>query len=171
MNLQRHVENMRKFDLPVVVALNRFTGDTEAEYAAIRAALPGVRVILCAHWAEGGAGAADLADAVIGVIGESAIGEERGRPLYPAAMPLAEKIRTVAREIYRAADIALPASIARRLAGVRGCRPRRPSGLHRQDPVQLQRRSHRPGRSDRPHPAGARGPPVRWRRVRGRRVR
>ncbi len=56
---------MRKFGLPVVVALNRFTGDTEAEYDAVRSGLPGVEVVLCSHWADGGAGAEDLARAVM----------------------------------------------------------------------------------------------------------
>ena len=112
-NLARHVENMGKFGLPVVVALNRFTGDTDAEYAAIRQALPGVEVVLCAHWAEGGAGAEDLARAVMARV---EAGAARYRPLYPDAMPLAEKLRTVAREIYRASDIAIPAAVAKRLA-------------------------------------------------------
>ena len=112
-NLARHVENMGKFGLPVVVALNRFTGDTDAEYAAIRHALPGVEVVLCSHWAEGGAGAEDLARAVMAHV---EAGTAQYRPLYPEAMPLAEKLRTVAREIYRASDISLPAAVAKRLA-------------------------------------------------------
>ncbi len=112
-NLARHVDNMAKFGLPVVVALNRFTGDTDAEYAAIRTALPGVDVVLCSHWAEGGAGAEGLARAVM-----TRVAEQTGhfQPLYPDAMPLAEKLRTVAREIYRASDIALPPPVAKRLA-------------------------------------------------------
>jgi formate--tetrahydrofolate ligase len=112
-NLARHVENMAKFGLPVVVALNRFTGDTDAEYAAVRGALPGVEVVLCSHWAEGGAGAEDLARAVMQHVDA---GSARYRPLYPDAMPLAEKLRTVAREIYRAADISMTPAVAKRLA-------------------------------------------------------
>ncbi len=112
-NLARHVENMGKFGLPVVVALNRFTGDTDAEYAAIRAALPGVEVVLCSHWADGGAGAEDLARAVMAHV---EAGSAQYRPLYPDAMPLADKLRTVAREIYRAADISLSPAVAKRLA-------------------------------------------------------
>jgi formate--tetrahydrofolate ligase len=114
-NLARHVENMRKFGLPVVVALNRFTGDTEAEYAEVRAALPGVEVVLCSHWAQGGVGAEDLARAVMRRI-EGWSGDYR--PLYPDAMPLAEKLRTIAREIYRANDIALTPAVARRLSAL-----------------------------------------------------
>jgi formate--tetrahydrofolate ligase len=112
-NLARHVENMGKFGLPVVVALNRFTGDTDAEYAAVRGALPGVEVVLCSHWAEGGAGAEDLARAVMAHVDA---GSAQYRPLYPDAMPLAEKLRTVAREIYRADDISMTPAVAKRLA-------------------------------------------------------
>ena len=112
-NLARHVENMGKFGLPVIVAVNRFTGDTEAEYAAIRASLPGVEVVLCSHWADGGAGAEALAHAVMR---EVAAGTADYRPLYPDAMGLADKLRTVAREIYRAEDIALSPAVAKRLA-------------------------------------------------------
>ncbi len=112
-NLARHVENMGKFGLPVVVAINRFTGDTDAEYAAIRAALPDTEMVLCSHWADGGAGAEDLARAVMARV---EAGTARYRPLYPDAMPLAEKLRTVAREIYRSSDVAIPTAVAKRLA-------------------------------------------------------
>jgi formate--tetrahydrofolate ligase len=113
-NLQRHVENMGKFGLPVVVALNRFTGDTEAEYQAVRAALPGTGVVTCSHWSDGSAGAEDLAHAVMAQI---TAGQAQYRPLYESGLGLADKIRTVAREIYRAADIAVSPAVAKRLAG------------------------------------------------------
>ncbi len=112
-NLQRHVANMGKFGLPVVVALNRFTGDTEADYAAVRAGLPGVEVVVCSHWADGSAGAQGLAEAVLRRL---AAGEGRYQPLYPPSLSLADKLRTVAREIYGAADISLPPAVAKRLA-------------------------------------------------------
>jgi formate--tetrahydrofolate ligase len=113
-NLARHVENMRKFGLPVVVAINRFTADTNAEMDVVQGAMAtmGVRVEPCTHWADGGAGAEGLARAVLEMI---AAGKARFAPLYPAAMGLADKLRTIAREIYRAADIALPPHVARRL--------------------------------------------------------
>ena len=113
-NLARHVENMGRFGLPAVVALNRFTSDTEAEFAVVRDAMAGqgIETILCTHWSDGAAGAAGLAAAVRARI---AAGQARFAPIYPDAMPLAEKIRTIARTVYRAADIALPASVARRL--------------------------------------------------------
>ena len=113
-NLERHVSNMGKFGLPVVVALNRFTSDTEAEIAAVEEAMAalGTRAILCTHWSDGAAGAAELARVVQGLI---AGGTARFRTLYPDEMPLADKIGTIAREIYGAADIALPPAIATRL--------------------------------------------------------
>ncbi len=114
-NLARHVENMRKFGLPVLVALNRFTSDTDAEYEEVRNGLPGVEVILCSHWAQGGAGAEDLARAVMRRV-EGWSGDYR--PLYPDAMTLVEKLRTIAREIYRASDIAMTPPVARRLSAL-----------------------------------------------------
>ncbi|MGE0225656.1 MAG: formate--tetrahydrofolate ligase [Acetobacteraceae bacterium] len=113
-NLQRHVENLGKFGLPVVVAVNHFTSDTEAEFAAIRDAMAalGVEAISCTHWAHGGAGAEALAHAVMNRI-ES--GKAAYKPLYPLDMTLADKVRTIAREIYRASDISVPDAVARRL--------------------------------------------------------
>jgi formate--tetrahydrofolate ligase len=114
-NLRRHVENLGKFGLPVVVAVNHFTADTQAEFAAIRDAMAaiGTEAISCTHWADGSAGAETLAHAVAARI---SAGTARYRPLYPLDLPLAEKIRTVAREIYHAADIALPDAVAAKLA-------------------------------------------------------
>lgn len=105
-NLSRHVENMRKFGLPVVVAINQFTADTQAELGVIRDAMAAleVPVISCTHWADGSRGAEALACTVLDTIKH---GRAHFSPLYPAAMPLQDKLRTVAREIYRAADVAL----------------------------------------------------------------
>ncbi len=113
-NLARHVENMGKFGLPVVVAINGFTSDTEDELDVVRDAMAslGTPVAVCTHWADGGAGAEDLARAVLAMIDKR---EARYAPLYPVAMGLADKLRTVARTIYRAEDIALPAHVARAL--------------------------------------------------------
>ncbi len=112
-NLQRHVANMGKFGLPVVVALNQFNGDTPAEFAAVRAGLPSTEVVVCSHWADGSAGAQALAEAVMRQV---SAGRGRYQPLYPLSMGLADKLRTVAREIYHAADIDLPPALAKRLA-------------------------------------------------------
>ncbi|OYV39230.1 MAG: formate--tetrahydrofolate ligase [Rhodospirillales bacterium 20-64-7] len=102
-NLLRHVENMRKFGLPVVVAVNRFTADTAAELAAVTQACAaiGVQAIACNHWAEGGAGAAELAAAVLDLTSRPA----EFRLLYADAAPLEQKIRTIAAQIYGAAEV------------------------------------------------------------------
>ena len=102
-NLQRHVENVKKFGLPVVVSINRFSADTDAEIALVKEKCKalGVEALMADHWAMGGAGAADVAKAVVKVIDE---GKGKLKFLYPDEMPLFEKIRTVAKEIYRAND-------------------------------------------------------------------
>ena len=105
-NLARHIANVGKFGAPVVVAVNRFTSDTEAELDFVRraaAAELGVKAIVCDHWARGGAGCEDLAHAVAALADG---GTADFRPLYPDAMSLLEKTRTIAREIYGADDIA-----------------------------------------------------------------
>jgi formate--tetrahydrofolate ligase len=114
-NLVRHVENMRGFGLPVVVALNHFTGDTDAEIAEVVAAVAplGVQVVPCRHWAEGAAGAEGLARAVLTLLA----GPSAFQPLYAPDLPLAEKIRSVAQRIYRARDVAIDPAAAKKLAG------------------------------------------------------
>jgi formate--tetrahydrofolate ligase len=113
-NLARHVENLGKFGLPVVVAVNHFTSDTEAEFAAIRDAMAerGVEAISCTHWAHGGSGAEALAQAVVRKIDS---GAAEYKPLYPLDLKLADKIRAIAQQIYRATDIVVPDAVARRL--------------------------------------------------------
>jgi formate--tetrahydrofolate ligase len=103
-NLQRHVENMRKFGLPAVVSINRFSADTDAEIKLVRNACAklGVEALMADHWALGGEGAADVARAVV-KIAES--GKSQLKMLYPDDMPLFEKIRTIAKEVYRAKDV------------------------------------------------------------------
>ncbi|MBK5960721.1 formate--tetrahydrofolate ligase [Rhodoplanes elegans] len=115
-NLRRHVENVKKFGLVPVVSINRFSADTAAEIALVRDACAalGVEAYVADHWAEGGKGAVDVARAVVRAA-ES--GRSKLKLLYPDDMPLVEKIRTVAREIYHANDIALDAPVAEQLAG------------------------------------------------------
>jgi formate--tetrahydrofolate ligase len=111
-NLERHIENLRGFGLPVVVAINHFTSDTEAETALVAdiAARHGVRAFSCRHWAEGSAGLLPLAEEVARLADS---GLAQFDPLYPDEMPLAEKIETVARRIYRAGSVAIaPAAFA-----------------------------------------------------------
>ncbi len=111
-NLRRHVENLRGFGLPVVVALNRFTSDTPDEIEAVRKNCPDAPVVLATHWADGAEGAVALAEAVRAMVAGD---PPPLRPLYPDAMPLAEKLRTVARRIYRADDILVSPAAARAL--------------------------------------------------------
>ncbi len=103
-NLVRHIENVKSFGVPVVVGINRFTSDTDAEIALIKqvAAANGVKAIDCTHWADGGAGAEELA-AEIASIADS--GAASFAPLYPDDMPIWDKIKTVATRLYRADDI------------------------------------------------------------------
>ena len=106
-NLARHVENVQKFGIVPVVSINRFSADTDAEIALVKEACKklGVEAIMADHWAEGGKGAADVARAVVKV---ADAGKSKLKLLYPDDMPLIEKIRTIAREIYRAKDIDVP---------------------------------------------------------------
>ena len=109
-NLQRHVENVKKFGLPAVVSINRFSADTDAEIALVREKCKalGVEALMADHWAMGGAGAADVAKAVVKVIDE---GKSKLKFLYPDEMPLFEKIETIAREIYRAKNVTADKSV------------------------------------------------------------
>ncbi len=114
-NLTRHVENMAKFGLPVVVALNAFAHDSPADQAVVLAHCRDVLLIkahLCRHWADGATGAIDLARSVAALADAEAA---NFRLLYPDAMPLIDKLRTVAREIYRAGDIALTPAALRQI--------------------------------------------------------
>src|SRR5262245_13744832 len=103
-NLRRHVENVQKFGLTPVVSINRFSADTDAEVELVKksCAALGVEAILADHWAEGGKGAIEVAQAVVKVADKS---KGELKLLYPDDMPLLDKIRTIAREIYRAKDI------------------------------------------------------------------
>ena len=102
-NLARHIANTKGFGVPVVVAINAFDSDTEAEIAALRAeaAKQGVTAVLCRHWAEGGAGAEDLARRVV-ALAEPA---PAFAPLYPDEMGLFAKLETIARRIYHAQEV------------------------------------------------------------------
>ena len=103
-NLGRHISNIKTFGVPVVVAINHFAGDTEAEIAAVTeyVAVQGSEAILCRHWAEGSAGAEALAHRVA-EIADARVSQFA--PLYPDDRPLFEKIETIARRIYRANDV------------------------------------------------------------------
>ena len=103
-NLGRHVENIGKFGVPSVVAINHFVSDTDAEVEAVRdyAASLGAEAVLCRHWAKGSAGTEDLANKVVEIVEG---GKADYRPLYGSELGLFEKIETIAREIYRAREV------------------------------------------------------------------
>jgi len=104
-NLVRHIEIARRFGVPVVVAVNRFPQDSDAEVALVqrRAAEAGAHAAVAAeHWARGGDGATDLADAVI----DASRTTSEARFLYPLDVPIRDKIETIAREVYGAGGVA-----------------------------------------------------------------
>ena len=114
-NLARHIDNVRLFGVPVVVAINHFADDTEEELAAIRdvAMACGTRAILCRHWADGGAGAVELAEAVAALAdGDSAA----FAPLYSDDLPLFAKMETVATRIYHAGEVTASPAVRAQLA-------------------------------------------------------
>jgi formate--tetrahydrofolate ligase len=115
-NLSRHVENVRGFGPPVLVAINHFAADSPDEIdhlLMLCAQRLGAPAFVCRHWAEGGAGARDLADAVAAAADG---GAHRFAPLYPDDASLADKIRAVARRIYRSSDVSFAPRAAHDLA-------------------------------------------------------
>ena len=112
-NLRRHIDNVRKFGVAPVVAINHFTTDTDAELQAVMQAAQdaGTQAFVCTHWAEGGKGIEDLARHVADVADS---GKADFKPLYPDALPLWDKVRLIATEIYGAADIAADAAVRNR---------------------------------------------------------
>ncbi len=114
-NLVRHIENVRQFGVPAVVAINHFGTDSDAEIQALRAiaGAHGVQAILCRHWAEGGAGATELADAVAAL---AEAGSAQFAPLYDDGLPLFDKIKTVATRLYRAGHVDAEPAIVAQLA-------------------------------------------------------
>jgi formate--tetrahydrofolate ligase len=100
-NLGRHIENMKSFGVPVVVAINHFVTDTDAEVQAVKdyVASQGSEAVLSRHWELGSEGSADLATKVVEIIEK---GEGNFAPIYPDEMSLADKINTIATKIYRA---------------------------------------------------------------------
>ena len=114
-NLARHVDNVRKFGIVPVISINRFSADTDAEIALVmeHARKLGVEALMADHWAEGGKGATEVARAVVKVIDG---GKSKLKLLYPDEMPLIDKIRTIAREIYHAKDISADKPVRDQLA-------------------------------------------------------
>jgi formate--tetrahydrofolate ligase len=109
-NLKRHLENIAKFGVPVAVAINRFITDTDAEMKEVMNAAEsmGAKAFVCTHWADGGAGTEALARHIVELADG---GKAAFKPLYSDDLPLRDKVRTIATEIYGAADIACDASV------------------------------------------------------------
>lgn len=114
-NLGRHIENVKSFGVPVVVAINHFVTDTDAEVEAVKAyvATQGSQAVLCKHWAHGSAGIADLATLVADIADKDAA---NFAPIYPDEMGLFEKIETIAQKIYRANGVIADGKIRDQLA-------------------------------------------------------
>jgi formate--tetrahydrofolate ligase len=109
-NLGRHIENVKQFGVPAVVAINHFVTDTDAEIETVReyAAAQGTQAILCKHWEKGSAGITDLARHVVKLVEG---GTSEFAPLYPDEMGLFDKISTIAKRIYRADEVIADKSI------------------------------------------------------------
>ncbi len=118
-NLRTHVENMHKFGVPVVVAINRFHTDTEAEIAVVEETCRelGVEVSLAEIFAKGGEGGIDLADKVCRTIENK---PSNYKPLYDEKLPIKEKLDTIAREIYRADGVTYTAQAEKAIKEIEG---------------------------------------------------
>ena len=113
-NLERHLENLAKFGVPALVAINHFYMDTDAEIAKLQELCQqkSVSAYVCKHWADGGAGAEELAQNVVATVEK---GEANFKPLYADDLPVEEKIRCIAQEIYRADDIQLEGVVKKKI--------------------------------------------------------
>ena len=116
-NLQRHIENIQSFGLQPIVAINSFTLDTEAEGKVIsdNCAKLGVKAVMCSHWANGGNGTIELAEEVVKIAESSDI--SKFKFMYEDSLSLEDKIRSVAKKIYRADDIVIDKSVKDQLKG------------------------------------------------------
>ena len=103
-NLERHIESMQKYHIPVVVAINKFITDTDAEIKEIEkfCNAKDVEVALCEIWEKGGEGGKELVDKVISAVEKNEKSEEKFSPLYELELPIKEKIEIIAKEIYGA---------------------------------------------------------------------
>nr|NIS40762.1 formate--tetrahydrofolate ligase [Desulfuromonadales bacterium] len=113
-NLKRHIENIKKFGITPTIAINHFYLDTDAEIAVIQEMAKefGADAIICKHWADGGAGAEELAQVVAG---KADAGAPDFDQLYPDDIPLADKIETVCKEIYRAETVSMAPAVRNQL--------------------------------------------------------
>ncbi len=108
-NIERHLQNLAKFGVPAVVAINKFIADTDAEHKLLAELCAGVgaKVILCNHWAEGGKGTEQLAQEVVAMCEQP----NKFKFLYDDKATLWDKVNTIAKEIYRASDVTADAAV------------------------------------------------------------
>jgi len=113
-NLGRHIANVKSFGVPVVVGINHFVSDTDAEVQAVKdyVKAQGAEAILCKHWAKGSEGITELAEKVV-QLAES--GASHFAPLYPDEMPLFQKVETIAKRIYHADEVIADKSVREQL--------------------------------------------------------
>jgi formate--tetrahydrofolate ligase len=112
-NILRHIDNLKSFGVPVVVGINRFIADTDAELKLVRdkVASAGVEAFVCTHWGDGSAGAEGLARAVV----ERAAEKGDFKVLYPLEMPLWQKIETICKKVYRAGSVTAPDRVRKQI--------------------------------------------------------
>ncbi len=151
-NLKRHIENVNKFGVPAVVAINKFVTDTDAEVAEVQKAAEsmGTKAFLCTHWSDGGKGTEALAHHVVKVIDE---GKANFKPLYPDEMTLRDKVKTIATGNLSRRRYRLRRQPSNAVQGFRGRRLRPFSGVHGEDAVFVLDRSDEARRADGPHRA------------------
>ena len=113
-NLARHIENVKSFGVPVVVAINQFVNDTQAELDAVRTTADGfgAKAIIAHHWADGSEGTEELAKHVVDLVDSDTA---QFKCLYPDEMPLIEKIETIATKIYRASSVSADGSVRKQI--------------------------------------------------------
>ncbi|MGH7072593.1 MAG: formate--tetrahydrofolate ligase [Stellaceae bacterium] len=113
-NLERHLENVKKFGVPAVVSVNRFSTDTKAEHELVKqlCAAEGVEAVIADHWATGGAGSEELGRVVLKTLETK---PAHFKMLYPDDMPLLDKVKTIARELYHAKEVVAEAGVTARI--------------------------------------------------------
>ena len=133
-NLGRHIENIKQFGVPLVIAINHFTGDTDDEVAVVKdyVATQGAEAIICKHWADGSKGTTELATKVVDMTDN---GNANFAPLYPDDMPLIEKIETIAKRIYHADEVIADNKILNQLKAWEEAGLWQASGLYGQDAI------------------------------------
>ena len=149
------IGNARSFGIPVVVAINRFKNDTDAEVDLVRrlAIAAGAEdAVMTNHWAEGGAGAVDLGKAVVAACEKPS----NFHFLYPLEMSIKEKIETIVREMYGGAGVEYSPEAEKKIELLHAPGLRQAADLHGQDASEPEPRSESEGRADRIHRAGAR---------------